>query len=304
MYDIVVSTENNHYMAWQAMLFHASCVRHQKQAPIVMVHMAEGDRLLPGFERIRATGGRIQTAPDYRSVGGVNYPPRNTAASLKHVQTDADTVIVCDPDMVFLQPIPPAAFEFAEHQVTFDAVGYLNPDLDVYQPAVDESSVRAGVDPRGLRNPQFNGGVPHVIARRHQPELSRNWLEIMELFPDVPPAPPEDPGARPRGCHVGPQKDWLCTMWALAMSCLRMGLEPVQTRYCITTQNGGRPLPPLTPSGPFLLHYCYQDHGFGKHSYDTEEAAMRTVWHLPDDDGTVCGNIRGQLHEACQFFGI
>lgn len=304
MFEIVVSTENNHYMVWQAMLFHASCMRHLGQAPIVMVHQHAGDSLLPGFQQIQATGGRVQTAPDFRQVDGVNYPPRNTAASLKYVQTDADFIVLCDPDMIFLQSPPWANLGLTERQVSFEAVGYLNPDVEIYQPAVNDSARRAGVDPAGLRNPAFNGGVPHVIPRKHQQRLSQHWLEIMELFPNVPPAPLDDPGARPRGCHIGPQKDWLCTMWALAMACLRLDLEPIQTRYCITTQNGGRPLPEVTSGGPCMIHYCYQDYGFGKHSYDTEESARATVWNQPEDDGTVCGKIRSQLRDACEFYGI
>jgi len=43
MFEIVVSTENNPYMVWQAMLFHASCMRHVGQAPIVMVHQHAGE---------------------------------------------------------------------------------------------------------------------------------------------------------------------------------------------------------------------------------------------------------------------
>jgi hypothetical protein len=303
MHDIVVSTENNHYMVWQAMLFHASCVRHLGRPPIVMVH-TDGQPLLRGFERIREAGGRVQTAPDYRRIRGVNYPPRNTAATLRHVHTDADYLVICDPDMVFLQPLPWQELSLAEHQLSFDFVGYLDANVPAYQPAVDDVCRRAGIDPQRIRDPRTNGGVPHVIPARLKQPLSDLWLEMMELFPDVPPAPLDDPGAKPRGCHIGPQKDWLCTMWALIMAAEKLSLEPVSTRLCITTQDGSRPLPPVTASGPCLIHYCYQDPGFHKHWYDTAEGATRNVWQVPDDDGTVCGNIRGQLHQACDFYGL
>src|SRR5262245_51510471 len=104
-FELVVSAENNAYLAWQAMLFHYSCLQHQRQAPIVVVHK-DDEPLFPGFERIRAAGGIVQTAPNYRKYGGVNYPPRNTAATLRHVVSDADYVVVFDPDMIFLQPLP------------------------------------------------------------------------------------------------------------------------------------------------------------------------------------------------------
>jgi hypothetical protein len=302
-HEIVASTENNHYMVWQAMLFHASCVRHLGRVPIIMVH-TDGGPLLPGFDRIRDAGGHVQTAPDYRRVDGVNYPPRNTAASLRHVQTDADYIVLCDPDMVFLQPLPWRQLELADHQISFESVGYLNPDIPAYQPALDDVCRRAGIEPQRLRDPRTNGGVPHVIPARHQHPLSELWLELMELFPNVPPAPPNDPGAKPRGCHIGPQKDWLCTMWALVMAAGRLELEPVLTKLCISTQDGSRPIPQLADGGPCMIHYCYEDSGFRKHSYDTPEAAERGVWQVPGDDGTVCGNIRGQLLKACEWFGL
>jgi hypothetical protein len=302
-FEIVVSTENNPYMVWQAMLFHSSCVRHLGQAPIVMVH-TDGLPLLSGFERIRATGGRIETAPDYRQLHGVNYPPRNTAATLRHVQTDADYIVLCDPDMVFLQPLPWQELSLGSSQISFDFVGYLDANGEVYQPAVDNVCRQAGVDPQRLRNPQYNGGVPHVIPIQHQQALSSLWLELMELFPEVPPCSPEIPGARPRGCHEGPQKDWLCTMWALLIAAERLNLEPHLTHFCLTTQNGDQPLPTVEPGGPCLIHYCYEEAGFRKHQYDTLEAAEQTVWRVPEDDGTVSGNIRSQLRYACDFYGL
>jgi hypothetical protein len=302
-FEIVVSTENNPYMVWQAMLFHASCVRYVKQPPIFVVH-TDCQQLLRGFELIHSTGGRIQTAPDYRQIGGVNYPPRNTAASLRHVQVDADYLILCDPDMVFLQPLPWEQLALDNSQISFDFVGYLDAEVEAYQPTVDDVCRRVGVDPQRLRNPQYNGGVPHVIPIRHQQTLSKLWLELMEQFPNVPPCPAETPGARPRGCHMGPQKDWLCTMWALLMAVEKLNLQPRLTQLCLTTQDGGRLLPPTEPTGPCLIHYCYEDTGFGKHQYDTVEAAEQTVWKVPAGDGTVCGNIRDQLRHACEFYGL
>ena len=303
MHEIVVSTENNPYQVWQAMLFHASCVRHLGQVPIVMVH-TDGQPLLAGFNRIRDAGGHIQTAPDYRRVNGVNYPPRNTAATLRHVQTDAEYIVLCDADMVFLQPLPWHELTLGEHQISFEFVGYIDPDIPKYQPTLDDVCRQAGVDPQRLRDPQTNGGVPHVIPTRHQQTLSELWLELMELFPSIPPCPPDDPGARPRECHIGPQKDWLCTMWALILATRRLNLEPVLTRLCISTQDGSRPLPTINEAGPRMIHYCYADQGFDKHSYDTPETAERDVWNVPEDDGSVCGNIRRQLRQACDFYGL
>src|SRR5438132_770018 len=94
-FQVVVSAENNTYLVWQAMLFHYSCLRYLGHAPIIVVH-TDGEPLLPGFACITAAGGVVQTAPNYRRVGGVNYPPRNTAGTLRHVQTDAEYLVLCD----------------------------------------------------------------------------------------------------------------------------------------------------------------------------------------------------------------
>ena len=302
-HEIVVCTENNHYMAWQSMLFHPSCVRLLGQAPIFMVHTTD-QPLLPGFERIRAAGGRLQMAPNYREINGVSYPPRNTSGTLRHVQTDADYIVLCDPDMVFLQPWPWTELTLKEHQISFDLVGDMDPDRAVYQPSLDDVCRRAGVDPQRLRNPLFNGGVPHVIPIRQQQPLSELWLEMMELFPNVPPVPITDGGTPSRGSQLGKKQEWLCSMWALIIAAERLNLEPVLTRHCISTLFGGRPLPPLTTAGPWMIHYCYDEDGFRKRGYNTAVAAERDVWTVAPDDGTVCGNIRAQLLQAREFYGL
>jgi hypothetical protein len=101
--DIVVSAENNPYVEWQAMLFHFSCLRRLGRAPIVVVH---GDgALLEGYRLIAATGGRIQREPSFRGDGG-NYAPRNSAGTLARVETTAERIALCDPDMIFLRDEP------------------------------------------------------------------------------------------------------------------------------------------------------------------------------------------------------
>lgn len=291
-HEIVVSTENNHYMVWQAMLFHFSCVKHLGCPPIVMVHKQD-ESLLPGFERIRATGGIVQVAPSYRDLNGVSYPPRNTAGSLRHVETDADYIVLCDPDMIFLQPLPFHELTLSERQVSFDFCGYLQPDSDVYQPTLDNVCRKAGLDPRQLRQPVVDGGVPHVIPTRWQRPLSETWFELMELFPSI----------QAEG-HVQPCKDWLATMWALVMATHRLKLEPVMTKLCVTNCDEVQPLPTLDADGPKVLHYCYGGPGFDKRRFHQPTDANESVWKVPEEDGSIAGAIRRQLREAREFFDI
>ncbi len=302
-HEIVVSTENNDYMVWQAMLFHFSCVTHLGRPPIVMVHKHD-EPLLPGFERIRACGGIVQTAPSYRHVNGVLYPPRNTAGSLRHVATDADYIVLCDPDMLFLQPFPFEELTLTSRQVSFDCVGYLDPAAAVYQPTLDDVCRAAGVAPEKLRQPIVDGGVPHVIPTVWQQKLSDEWLELMELFPTIPSSRRETAGADSAAIEYGPHKDWLATMWAVVMALHRLNLEPVMTSLCVTNCDEDRPLPSLTATGPKLLHYCYGGPGFQKRQFITPQHSEADVWIVPPDDGTISGAIRRQLREAREFYGI
>ncbi len=301
-FEIVVSAENNPYLAWQAMLFHYSCVTRQKQTPVIMVHAQRGERLRAGFRWIRAAGGDVRRAPDYRRVGGVNYPPRHTAATLRHLETTADYIVLCDPDMLFLRSLPRTELRLADDQVSFDFCGYLQPDAPVYQPTLDRVCRSAGVEPSRLRTPVIDGGVPHVVPRGVQRTLSDEWLAIIELFPTMPPTPLASSGARTRGLHVGPQKDWLATMWAVLLATHRLGLSPVLTRLATTNFQGTRPLADLQPP-PHLLHYCYVDPGFNKHDFETSRDMASRVWQVPPGDATICGAIRRQLHAAREFYG-
>lgn len=291
-HEIVVCTENTHYLVWQTMLFHYSCVTHLGCPPIVVVHQ-QGEPLLPGFERIRATGGRLQLAPNYRNSHGIYYPPRNTAGSLKHVETDAEYIVLCDSDMLFLQPLPFDELTLSNRQISFDFVGYLQPDAPEHQPTLDNVCRQAGLDLRRLRQPVVDGGVPHVIPTRWQGPLSESWLELMELFPTI--------GTQESGES---QKTWLTAMWALVMAMHRLKLKPVTTKLCISNHLEDHPLPPLGAAGPKVLHYCYGGPGFNKRTFASPEAADTQVWNVPEDDGSIAGAIRRQLRDARKFYGI
>src|SRR4029079_12278009 len=62
-YEIVVSAENNAYLLWQCLLFHAACMDVQGFAPTFVVH-ALGP-LLSGFRVLEQHGARVIAAPNY-----------------------------------------------------------------------------------------------------------------------------------------------------------------------------------------------------------------------------------------------
>ena len=300
-FEIVASASNNRYMAWQAMLFHYSCVRVEKQVPIIVVHKGE-EPLLQGFQKIVEAGGIVQTAPDYRSVNGVNYPPRNTPGSLRHVETDADYIILCDPDVIFLSPLPLGELALSDRQISFDRLSYLDPDHPTFQPQLDDVCQQVGVPPLLLRERQINGGIPHIIPIALRKVLSDDWLGCIEMFPTVPAWQEVVAGALSRGCHEGPQKGWMSSMWAFVLAVHRLALEPVVTDLSLLNYEGGSPLQQFESQKHSLIHYCYGSEGFDKHQFDGD--AAEEVWGVPPDDGTLNGAIRGQLRAASEFYGI
>ncbi len=85
---IVVSAENNPYLAWQCKLFHYSCVSRLEQTPLFVVHERDKDWRTE-FKEIVNIGGKVRAAPSYRASNG--YSPRNTAGSLLQAATTATT---------------------------------------------------------------------------------------------------------------------------------------------------------------------------------------------------------------------
>ena len=83
-YRIVVSAENTPYMAWQAKLFHFSCVSHLNHSPIFIVHEC-GSKWRRDFQELADAGAIVSRAPSYRiTSNGDDYPPRNAAGTLLH----------------------------------------------------------------------------------------------------------------------------------------------------------------------------------------------------------------------------
>lgn len=299
-FEVVVSAENVYYMMWQAMLFHYSCVKHLGQAPVIMVHH-DGEPLLGGFALISEQGGNVQAAPNYRIHKGVDYPPRNTAASLKHLQTDADFIFLCDPDMLFLRPFSLDQFALSDQQISFDEVNYLVPHKAEFNGSLESICARAGVPLQTLFDHPISGGVPHMIPRRQQQAVARDWLDSMEFFPtfDLGPHFP-----RPQELRAVPHQFWTTTMWALVLTAHRLQLEAVMTKHCLLNYEGQTPLSSDTTSGRTMIHYCYSNAGFDKRLHYDQSAAENDVWHQDADDGSISGRIRRQLNEAREFYGI
>lgn len=253
-FEIVISAENVPYMAWQALVFRHSCVTKLGLEPIVMVHGDE-ERLIAPFEQLVADGGRVQRARNYRLFRGFEYPPRNSPASLWHVETEADYVVLCDPDLVIVGRWDLGAYALAERAVSFDSVSYLVVGED--NGADLAQACRAhGVTLDGLRDPRLRGGIPHIVPAGIRRELARTWLECLDsFFPE-------------HAAQAGPEVPFpwlsLASMWGIAMAARCLGCEPVLTRFCETNHRGDRGWPDRAHPDAALIHYCYGDARFDK----------------------------------------
>src|ERR671932_795753 len=104
---IVVSAENNSYMAWQSKLFHYSCVSRLKQVPVIVVHDT-GASLHSDFQEIVKAGGSLLIAESYKlSTRGDSSRPRNTPGTLLRASlrfgSQYEFIVPCDPDIIFTQ---------------------------------------------------------------------------------------------------------------------------------------------------------------------------------------------------------
>jgi len=270
-YRIVVSAENTPYMAWQCKLFHYSCVSRLKTAPAFVVH-EQGAGWCEEFRDIVRAGGVVRSAPNYRvAAGGWDYPPRNAAGTLFHVDELCDGeefVVLCDPDMLFVRrPRFPRTLS-----------GDYYPYMDYDQPAVRRAALAFGVGQGELdaRKGGLSFGVPHVVPRALLPQVAETWLEAIDAFrPEL----------------------WEISMYAFGLAAVRLGLG-----VKLTTFNDHNFWPRRVLKRD-MIHYCYADPLWRKHDFMTATRA-KEVWESSPrvQRRTVLGEIIAQLREARDFY--
>src|SRR5690349_2306745 len=169
---IIVSASNSLYMAWQAKLFHFSCVTRTGAAPLIFVHGGADRPLASDYEDIVRAGGVVVRAPSYATgARGDTYLPRNTPGTLlaaTELCEDADAAFVlCDPDMLFTRRP-----EFAP-RLSADRYDWMN----FSDPRVQETARRLGIQEAALAAAagQQQGGVPHVVPAAIARPFAEPW---------------------------------------------------------------------------------------------------------------------------------
>lgn len=271
-YLIVVSAENNAYMAWQAKLLHYSSVSRLNRTPLFVVH-GSGGELHPGFRDILKAGGAVLGAPNYKvTKHGDTYPPRNTPGTLRHTAEaysgQYDFFILCDPDMIFVRPP-----DFPE-TLSGDYYSYMNFD----QSFVVAARQMLGIPPGELdaRKDGLRCGCPYTVPAESAGVLADAWLAAVDALPP---------------------RTWEDVMYAFGLAAVKLGLGVTLTRTAQTNYW------PDAKQEAAVIHYCYGDEAWNKRHYFTEEQAPR-VWNprarAPRE--TVLGEILVQIGEAQSFY--
>jgi hypothetical protein len=270
---IVVSAENNPYIAWQCKLFHYSCVSRLGQLPLFIVHETD-EELSPDFHEIIKAGGTVRTVPNYRQTPHTDeYPCRNIPASLLHAAElcrAGEQIVLCDPDMLFARdPQFPAALAGCFYS-------YINFDHDFVEPA----RLKVGVSREAIdaQKEALRCGGPYVVPVEVARPLAKMWLEAVEAF-------------HPRR--------WEDVMYAYGLAVIKLGLRSELLRFVDTNHKQ------LNPLESAIIHYCYGDERWNKRQYFLPEKAQgvwRTEASAPRE--TILGEILTQIREAASFYQV
>jgi hypothetical protein len=271
-HQIVVSAENNPYIAWQCKLFYFSCVTRMNHQPVVIVHDS-GEQWHPDFYELAKAGCAIYSAPNYRyDRDGNDYACRNHPGSLLRAaelfNEQNGVLVLCDPDMIFLRSVEfpkTLAGEFSSF-MDYDRnfVNEVLPKLGVARAAVDQQKDSLCVS------------VPYVIPAHIARALGESWMSTIELF--------------------SPRR-WEDVMYAFGLSAVKLALTVEVTQ--LVNHNYW---PEEKVEAP-IIHYAYGDERWNKRDYWTDET-NREVWNPPDTypPETILGALANQIREAREFY--
>jgi len=271
-HQIVVSAENNPYMAWQCKLFYFSCVTRMNHQPVVIVHDSR-PAWHPDFYELAKVGCAVYPAPNYRfDLHGNDYAGRNPPGSLlcaAELFRDQDVLIVlCDPDMVFIRRV-----EFPE-----TLAGEFSSFMDYDRDFVNAVLPKLGI-PRELLDAQKHSlsvSVPYVVPSRIARAFGEAWMSIIELF---------DP------------RRWEDVMYAFGLTAVKLGLPVAVTNL---VDHNYWPEEKVKAS---MIHYAYGDERWNKRDYSSNETNS-AVWNPPQNypPETILGELANQIKEAREFY--
>jgi len=271
---ILISAENNAYMAWQCQLLHYSSVSRLGKVPLIVVHGSTDAPLSPGFLEIINAGGLVRRAPSYRTdAHGKEYPPRNTPGTLLHAAQmnyfGDRYFVLCDPDMLFVKNT-----DFGKG-LSGDQYPRL---LDFAHREVRGAAHRFGVALDAFDNPNFQCGVPHVIPIEDAERLAREWLAAIDSFKST---------------------IWERSMHSFGFAVTKLGIDLKFTKLTFYNERSHDQL----PRDAAMIHYCVGDRAWSKRRF-WADADVARVWQARalSQDGTVLSEILSQIRAAKDFY--
>lgn len=268
-FEIVVSSENSQYMAWQTQLFCYSAVARMQKRPIVIVHKTS-EPLREEFLMLIDLGFRVVEGPSFRTHPLGEYPPRNEVGSLLQVRAidslSADYILFCEPDMLFVERFDYHGLLAGEHYEY----------LDYAAARVCTTARRFGVSQTVQQlNQSYKIGVPYLIPVRLVDLISSRWLEVLDAFNEI---------------------QWIDIMYAFGIA---LALENLQAE---TTHNMSVNYRASEPLSGRLIHYCYGDQAWNKRHYLKHSPFQRRTKSFENQSKTVLEEIAAQIGEAKRFF--
>ena len=265
-YQVVVSSENHVYMAWQTQLFCYSCLTRLGQLPIVIVH-STAQPLLEEFKVLKRYGFHVIEAPSYKQHPVGEYPPRNevgsflVAASLREIK--GRDILFCEPDMIFVRPLPITSLLSGEYY------SYLHYEEARILHVVEKHGLLGEVS---LLNRGYKVGVPYYVPQEHMIRIANRWLRVVDSFDEI---------------------GWIDIMYAFGIALLLECLPIQTTRFMNHNQE------PMRRLERDLIHYCYGDSLWDKRNFKERSPMELPDSAYPDCDSTsILGEIFVQLRGA------
>ncbi len=267
---IVISAENNAYMAWQAKLIFFSCVTRLQLQPLIVVHETGGPWDAQFYDLKRA-GAVLISAPSYAQRGARSGNTAGTLLQAAEICPVNEFIVLCDPDMIFVRGIVFPETLAAQHY------SYMH-----YRWAeVEEVAQRLGMSPPSLhaREPQLCCGVPYVIPALAARPLALRWLEILGMFP-----------------QREPRWMWMDVMYAFGLAVADLGLDVLLLDIVDQNHSSDQLL------RHDVIHYCMGDATWDKRQFADDQQVARWATSAQPAKGSVLEEIVLQLREAGRFY--
>jgi hypothetical protein len=269
-FDVVVSSENTQYMAWQTQVFCFSCLTRLKLRPVVVVHQST-QPLREEFCLLQRYGCIVLEAPSFSAHPKGKYLPRNEAGSLLAVSQitalNTEHILLCEADMLFLKSLDyPDA-------VSGEFYRYLHYQYEHIRSAAQKFGLGRRI---GTLNKAFRIGVPYLIPLRHARQIALRWLEVLDSFEAI---------------------YWIDIMFAFGIALM---VEKLDAKTTCRMQGNLHYDQRVTRH---LIHYGWANPGWDKRSY--RDRSPFDDESLPfGKPGTVLAEMMSQIRETSNFFQL